>query len=224
MVGEVDGVGVAQVVTENPDFVRQVTSSGVAKGVARNDAVGTTRQGMAHRFAEERALEDRASFNPGGHGANNAGGVGVAPNKPGPETFSHLQWNMEMIDAPTAHQTTKGGGVLVGIIDTGIDAPPRPGGQLQRPLSSNFTTDIPAIDGPCEDAGCKDPATVDQGGHGTHVAGIVAADDNGLGIIGVAPDATLVNLRAGQDSGYFFFFETVAAIEAPPTRASTSST
>jgi subtilisin family serine protease len=40
----------------------------------------------------------------------------------------------------------------------------------------------------------------------------VAADDNGFGIGGVAPDARLVNLRAGQDSGYFFLYETVAAL------------
>jgi subtilisin family serine protease len=52
----------------------------------------------------------------------------------------------------------------------------------------------------------------DGDGHGTHVAGIVAADDNGFGIGGVAPDATLVNVRAGQDSGYFFLYETVAAL------------
>ena len=59
---------------------------------------------------------------------------------------------------------------------------------------------------------CIDPADVDEGGHGTHVAGIVAAADNGIGIAGVAPDATLVNVRAGQDSGFFFLYETVAAL------------
>ena len=83
---------------------------------------------------------------------------------------------------------------------------------FDRSRSRNFTQDIPAIDGPCEYATCIDPADVDDGGHGTHVAGIVAADDNGFGIGGVAPDATLVNLRAGQDSGYFFLYETVAAL------------
>ena len=63
-----------------------------------------------------------------------------------------------------------------------------------------------------EYATCIDPADVDEGGHGTHVAGIVAAARNGVGITGVAPEATIVNLRAGQDSGYFFLYETVAAL------------
>src|SRR4029453_4497445 len=61
------------------------------------------------------------------------------------------------------------------------------------------------------DHSCEDPADVDEGGHGTHVAGIVGAELNGLGVAGVAPTVTLVNLRAGQDSGFFFLFETLAA-------------
>ena len=104
-------------------------------------------------------------------------------------------------------------GVDVGIIDTGIDGShPDLEPNFDAELSRNFTTDIPAIDGPCEVATCVDPADTDDNGHGTHVAGIVAAADNDFGILGVAPDATLVNLRAGQDSGFFFLYETVAAL------------
>jgi subtilisin family serine protease len=106
--------------------------------------------------------------------------------------------------------------VLVGIIDTGIDARhPDLRRNLSRRLSRNFTTDIPIIDGPCgeeRDGSCADAPTVDEAGHGTHVAGIVAADLNGLGMAGVAPNLRLVNLRAGQDSGYFFLQETVDAL------------
>lgn len=42
--------------------------------------------------------------------------------------------------------------------------------------------------------------------------GVVAARRNHFGIAGVAPRARLVNVRAGQDSGYFFAFETIAAL------------
>jgi subtilisin family serine protease len=44
------------------------------------------------------------------------------------------------------------------------------------------------------------------------VASTIASPINGIGIAGVAPKVTIVNLRAGQDSGYFFLYETVAAL------------
>ena len=71
---------------------------------------------------------------------------------------------------------------------------------------------MPGIDGPCEYAGCVDPADVDDNGHGTHVAGTIGAALNGFGVSGVAPDVDLVNVRGGQDSGYFFLGPVVNAL------------
>jgi subtilisin family serine protease len=216
VVDEIGALGIARVSTSNAGFAGAVMASGAVKGVARNHEVGSDTRGAAHRFAEERALEDRATY------ATRAGGAAASTasssSKAGPETFSSLQWDMQMIGATPnlAHATATGDGVLVGIIDTGIDgAHPDLAPNFDAALSRNFTTDIPLIDGDCAaepDQSCTDPANVDEGGHGTHVSGIVAAAANGIGISGVAPDATLVNLRAGQDSGFFFFFETVAAL------------
>ena len=107
----------------------------------------------------------------------------------------------------------RGAGVLVGVIDTGIDGThPDIAPNFSNALSRNFTTDIPSLDGACEYADCVDPPNVDNDGHGTHVAGTIASPINGLGIGGVAPEATLVNIRAGQDSGYFFLGPTVNAL------------
>ncbi|MBB3676310.1 S8 family peptidase [Modestobacter versicolor] len=204
-------VGVALVTSDSASFLADVRARDGVAGAARNHAVGTSDPGMPHRYADERpSAADRAGGGGRGHGGHPWG------HGPASEPLAELQWNMEMIGATpdAAHRRATGKGVDVGIMDTGIDAGhPDLARNVDAARSRNFTTDIPDIDGPCEVApSCVDPADVDDEGHGTHVAGIVAADDNGFGIGGVAPDATLVNVRAGQDSGYFFLYETVAAL------------
>ncbi len=106
--------------------------------------------------------------------------------------------------------------MLVGIIDTGVDGNhPDIAPNFSKSLSRNFTTDIPLIDGPCADEpdhSCSDPADVDENSHGTHVASTIGSPINKLGVAGVAPNVTLVNLRAGQDSGFFFLQPSVDAL------------
>src|SRR5215211_4477920 len=88
---------------------------------------------------------------------------------------------------------------------------------LRIPTSRRTSTvDDPLIDDACKtdpDNSCEDPATVDENGHGTHVAGTVASPINDLGMAGVAPNATLVNIRVGQDSGFFFLEPVLNAME-----------
>jgi subtilisin family serine protease len=135
----------------------------------------------------------------------------------GGEPLADRQWDMAMIEATAFGSHARQPGdprVLVGIMDTGVDGShPDIAPNFDRDRSRNFTTDIPAVDGPCEeepDGSCQDPADVDEeNGHGTHVAGVIGAASNGLGIAGVAPTVTLVNVRAGQDSGLFFLGATV---------------
>ncbi|MFC7643393.1 S8 family serine peptidase [Streptosporangium lutulentum] len=109
--------------------------------------------------------------------------------------------------------------VLVGIIDTGVDGQhPDIAPNFNQSLSRNFVTDRPndpngkTLDGPCEFPGCKDPADWDDDGHGTHVASTIGSPVNGLGVAGVAPGVSLVNLRAGQDSGLFFLKPSLDAL------------
>jgi subtilisin family serine protease len=203
-------VGLALVNTSDAGFVADVSNATGVTGVARNHSIGTTSPGMAHKFAGERpSTAERAAATSSG---TTGGGVTRGTRS---EPLADRQWNMDMIGATPdgAHRKATGRGVDVGIIDTGIDGNhPDIRANFDSRRSRNFTMDIPSVDGPCEVATCIDPANVDDGGHGTHVAGIVAADNNGLGVGGVAPDATLVNLRAGQDSGFFFLYETVAAL------------
>jgi lantibiotic leader peptide-processing serine protease len=143
-----------------------------------------------------------------------AGGNGTATASVGADPLNSLQWNMTMVHADTAHATQMGdGGVTVGIIDSGIDAThPDLAPNLDLALSRNFAPDKPDIDGPCEVPSCLDPVGQDDNGHGSHVAGIVAAAANGLGVAGVAPTVTLVELKGGQDSGFVFLEPVVNAL------------
>jgi subtilisin family serine protease len=203
-------IGLAEVSSSNPDFLRDVRTQAAVKGAARDRSIGAARPGMGHKFADERLDDERAASQP------HSGGGAVQP-APGTEPLSGYQWDMAMIHAQdaTGHPALeeRGAGVLVGIIDTGIDGShPDIAPNFSNALSRNFTTDIPSLDGPCEYADCVDPANVDHDGHGTHVAGTIASPVNGTGISGVAPEATLVNVRAGQDSGYFFLGPTIDAL------------
>ncbi len=130
-------------------------------------------------------------------------------------------WGMRMIKADQAHTSTLGNAkVKVGIMDTGVQADhPDLHANFDYRASRNFVTDIPydsagkVVDGPCESPNsCVDPVGTDDDGHGTHVAGTVAAALNGFGLSGVAPKASIVEVRAGQDSGYFFAGPTVNAL------------
>src|SRR4029450_3474251 len=209
VVDELAQIGVARVQPRNADFEAEVAGSEVLQGAATNQIIGYTEPALREKVDDVESLIA-------------AKGVSAAPDvaaSPDEEPLAGLQWDMEMIHATEAgsHAVETGNpDVLVGVIDTGIDAShPDIAPNFDAELSRNFTVDDPLIDGACKtdpDHSCADPADVDEAGHGTHVSGTIAAAVNGLGISGIAPDVTLVNLRAGQDSGFFFLWETVEAL------------
>jgi subtilisin family serine protease len=104
---------------------------------------------------------------------------------PGDEAFFPLQWNMQAIEAPAAWATgCTGAGVRVAINDGGIY-------DLHADLAPNLDTACSVSFVPGQ------PFNTDTGTfwHGTHVAGIVGAADNGFGVIGVAPEAELIGVK-----------------------------
>jgi len=208
LVKENTAVGLATVKSPNPRFLADVSTGAGVEGVARSRPIGYAPTLTRPKAADvEKAREAAAA----------AGSAKASPVSP--EPLAPLQWDMAMIRATADGSYAVNTGdkrVRVGIMDTGVDGShPDIAPNFDRALSRNFTTDIPLIDGPCADEpdhSCSDPADVDEDGHGTHVAGIIGAALNGLGIAGVAPNVTLVNIRAGQDSGFFFLQPTVDAL------------
>ena len=101
------------------------------------------------------------------------------------DPYAELQRNLGDMNIEAAQQWSRGNGIQVAIIDTGVDA--------THPDLSNRLATLGDFVG--------DGRSVAEG-HGTAVAGIIAAvPNNGIGIAGMAPDATVVSLRACWSTG-----------------------
>jgi subtilisin family serine protease len=217
IVKENTAVGVATVRSTNGGFVAAAGHESALEGVARNRVVGEAPKAAPAGGAgavKGRSVEKEGT---GGRGA-----AALSKNSNSAEPLAGLQWDMKQIHATStgSYRVERGDkGVTVGVIDTGIDGShPDIAPNFNRALSRNFTTDIPVdangneVDGPCEHPSCVDPVDEDDNEHGTHVASTIGSPVNGLGMAGVAPKVTLVNIRGGQDSGFFFLQPVVDAL------------
>lgn len=141
---------------------------------------------------------------------------------PSSEPLAACQWDMAMIGAgDDAWANATGAGVRIGVIDSGVDVDhPDIAPNLDLDASCSFISSDPAkvpadtrFDQEVADGDCSDKdAVVDLDGHGTHVASTIAAPVNGVGIAGVAPEATIVALKACVQSGYCFADAVAAAL------------
>jgi subtilisin family serine protease len=194
-------------------FATAVDAAPGVLGAARNRVIGVApKETRASKQAIERLRDESGA----GSALSKQSSVKTAGGAASAEPLAGLQWDMKQIDATATGSYARQKGskkVLVGIIDTGVDGThPDIAPNFDAKDSRNFVTDMPDIDGPCEYASCVDPANEDDNEHGTHVASTIGSPINGLGIAGVAPNVTLVNIRAGQDSGYFFLEPTLDAL------------
>jgi hypothetical protein len=116
-------------------------------------------------------------------------------------------WGVKWIGAGTVHDAgNKALNVPVAIIDTGID--------YTHPDLGGCVT----IGNGCKVAGGfdfvnNDSNPMDDDGHGTHVAGTVAALENSVGVVGVAPEAKLYALKVLDASGSGSFSDVIKALE-----------
>lgn len=112
-----------------------------------------------------------------------------------------LPWGVNRIDAELA--TGTGAGVTVCIVDTGIDKD-HPDLQANIAGGRNFVVN----------RGTLDPTKWDDdNGHGTHVAGTVAAVNNTIGVVGVAPQASLLAAKVLNRQGSGYLSDVIAGID-----------
>jgi subtilisin family serine protease len=119
----------------------------------------------------------------------------------GDEPFAAYQWSMRQIRADRAHEVSGGSrNVVVGVVDGGLDA--------------GHPDLAPNVDA-SRSVGCADEGVPDTSpgawapfhpdfGHGTAVAGIIAAARNGVGIAGVAPNVRIASVRISDTDGFVY--------------------
>src|SRR5215218_2922116 len=106
-----------------------------------------------------------------------------------------FQWHLRAIQAPPAWTITRGAGVTVAVLDTGVAYEDR--GPYRRASELPAARIVPGWDFVDDDAHPDDvPPPDGRRSHGTHIATIIAAaQGNGIGGAGVAPEATIMPLR-----------------------------
>jgi len=131
------------------------------------------------------------------------------PEKPGgdkkppkdeepPPPPQSLPWGVDEIDGELAWQYATGYMVKVAILDTGIDTD-------HPDLVSNIAGGINILS----------PRKLyeDDNGHGTHVAGIIAAEDNSEGVVGVAKNAKIYGVKVLDRKGNGWLSDIIAGLE-----------
>jgi subtilisin family serine protease len=112
------------------------------------------------------------------------------------DPFYFFQWAPGAVSAPEAWNAGyRGAGARVAILDGGLhNTHPDLAGRVDAAVSKSYAC-FPRL-AVCP-ASTMTPWNSDVGTlwHGTHVAGIVAASDNNIGVVGIAPQATLIGVK-----------------------------
>jgi subtilisin/minor extracellular protease Epr len=110
-----------------------------------------------------------------------------------------LPWGVDRIDAEVVWDYgNRGKGINISILDTGID-------YSHPDLADNYKGGYDFVN--------NDPYPRDMNGHGTHCAGIIAAENNTEGVVGVAPEANLYAVQVLNFLGIGYVSDIIAGLE-----------
>ena len=116
-----------------------------------------------------------------------------------PDSELSAAWGVRKIGADTVQATgNQGEGIKVAVIDTGIN-------YLHEDLQANYKGGYDFVN--------TDENPFDDNGHGTHCAGVIAAADNNIAVVGVAPKASLYALKVLNSAGNGYTSDIIAAIQ-----------
>jgi subtilisin family serine protease len=215
-------VGRAPLPTRFPQRARRAPAGAPAPDFDRTWVVDTPRRGNLNAIARAIAADPAVEYCEPDRVAE----VAFVPNDPflassgsWGQPFDDL-WGIERIGAPAAWDVTRGAGVVIAIVDTGIDAahpdiaanvwtnPGEIAGNAVDDDFNGFVDDVRGWDFADDDA---DPT--DDHLHGTHVAGTVAAvGDNGAGVVGVAYESRVMAVRGLGTGGFGYSSDLAEAI------------
>lgn len=103
-----------------------------------------------------------------------------------PKSAQIIGWEINTFKIQDQWKYSTGKGIKIAVIDTGCD--------LDHPdLKNNILQGINLLDPK------KDPS--DDNGHGTHVSGSISAENNGCGMVGVAPESKILPIKALDAAG-----------------------
>ncbi len=118
--------------------------------------------------------------------------------EPWPVTTETIPDGVKQVKAPSAWGTSKGKGIRVAVLDTGID--------FEHPdLKYNYVDGVSCVKGVT--------SPMDDHCHGTHCAGTIAAAMNGAGVIGIAPEASLYAVKVLDKNANGLFSWSIAGID-----------
>lgn len=117
---------------------------------------------------------------------------------PTPPAGQETPWGIAKVQAPAAWKTSRGAGVKLVVIDTGID--------MKHPdLAPNIKGGWNAI--------TKGPDFNDDNGHGSHCSGTIGAIDDDKGVVGVAPKVSLYGVKVLDADGSGTFDDVIAGMQ-----------